>query len=784
MQKRSLVFLFILSISLLVTQFFFKPKVSESDKKPTELVASKTTLENRVAVQAGLPLVDLYKDESAKTFLTTGLLFDSAILTLQWDEQLPEEIYYKKSLSSFPVEKASLVQSSQSAAEPVIYQSAAHEGKLLAADLPSKGSIELQLIQPKAYKNNPTIYSSFYTQENPSAMGVMSGNAIAVASTLDGYEPVAIYIGSEGKLVPLKDFSYLSSTIQTHRAQYPNNAQNEKFYTLENQYQQLVFSNIGGAMAEINLPEQNENNTKSLVLATAQDKKLSDSTSKHAYFPAHPSSSVESKDKEGQQGGYYPLIRRSLDANISNPRYYAFNLVSNYPGLSEQVYQLKHHSKDKIVFELNQSFRKITKTFTLDPRSPYGFYVDIAVDGDRSNLWVTTGVPEIEASSNQQQPILKYRYAKNAKFDIAKQSLPKTTAENTTISPDWISNSNGFFTILVDPQTKLSPGYKVNKVTNNLGSRVDAAESKAKKTPGYEFLLPLAQDSSQTEFKVFAGPLESQVLKQAQGDNSSNYQGAQSYHGFLSFISEPCAKVLFILMNAIYKITHSWGFSIILLTVLIRVLLYPLNSWSIRAMRKTQEIAPEINAIQKKYKKNPKQGQMEIMALYRKRKVNPLTGCLPMIIQMPFLIGMFNLLRSAFVLRGVPFIKGWIPNLTAPDVLFSWSYSIPFIGTEFHLLPLLSGIMIWIQQKMSNVGPTDKSLMTDQQKQQKLMANLMVVFITFICYNMPSGLNLYWISASLLGILQQWITNRLLDKKKNKPTILVNKETALKEKQV
>ncbi len=89
--------------------------------------------------------------------------------------------------------------------------------------------------------------------------------------------------------------------------------------------------------------------------------------------------------------------------------------------------------------------------------------------------------------------------------------------------------------------------------------------------------------------------------------------------------------------------------------------------------------------------------------------------------------------------------------------------------------------MIWVQQRMTTVLPADKSLMTDQQKQQKMMGNMMVLFISLVCYNMPSGLNLYWIFASMLGILQQWITNRILDKKKNKPTILVEKKTAIKE---
>jgi YidC/Oxa1 family membrane protein insertase len=118
-------------------------------------------------------------------------------------------------------------------------------------------------------------------------------------------------------------------------------------------------------------------------------------------------------------------------------------------------------------------------------------------------------------------------------------------------------------------------------------------------------------------------------------------------------------------------------------------MLYPLNAWSIKSTSRMQQVAPQVAAIQEKYKKDPKRAQMEVIALYKEKGVNPLTGCFPILIQIPFLIGMFDLLKSTFELRGVSFIPGWIDNLTAPDILFSWSYPIFFIGNSFHLLPLL-----------------------------------------------------------------------------------------------
>jgi YidC/Oxa1 family membrane protein insertase len=151
------------------------------------------------------------------------------------------------------------------------------------------------------------------------------------------------------------------------------------------------------------------------------------------------------------------------------------------------------------------------------------------------------------------------------------------------------------------------------------------------------------------------------------------------------------------------------------------------------------------------------------MNLYRSKKINPLSGCFPLLIQMPCLIGMFDLLKSAFELRGAKFIPYWIDNLTAPDVVFSWGYPIPFFGTDFHLLPFLLGAVMYFQQKFSAALPKDKDApLTDQQRQQKFMGNIMVVVFTVMFYHFPSGLNIYWLSSMLLGILQQWYTTKKL----------------------
>jgi YidC/Oxa1 family membrane protein insertase len=280
-------------------------------------------------------------------------------------------------------------------------------------------------------------------------------------------------------------------------------------------------------------------------------------------------------------------------------------------------------------------------------------------------------------------------------------------------------------------------------------------------------LIPLNNKGGSMEFHVFAGPFADSILQKVDAHYSNPATGynpsfgdCQSFHGWFTFISEPFSDFLFLLMKFFYSITGSWAFSIILLTVALRIMLYPLNAWSTKSMLQMQQIAPEIAKIQEKYKKDQKKAQLEIMNLYREKKVNPMSGCVPLLIQMPFLIGMFDLLKSTYELRGASFIPGWIDNLTSPDVLFSWTTPIFFIGNQFHLLPVLLGLVMFFQQRMMSTLPKDPSLWTDQQRQQRAMGTMMTVVFAVMFYHFPSGLNIYWLSSMLLGMAQQWWTSR------------------------
>jgi len=193
----------------------------------------------------------------------------------------------------------------------------------------------------------------------------------------------------------------------------------------------------------------------------------------------------------------------------------------------------------------------------------------------------------------------------------------------------------------------------------------------------------------------------------------------------------------------------SYTIAILLMTISIRLILYPLNNKQLVSSRKMQEIQPQITEIQKKYKKSPEIANQEILKLYKNNKVNPMSGCLPLLVQMPIIIALFQALRVfEYTNIGASFL--WIPHLKNPD--------------PFYILPVLVGIATYFQTKVSMMSmPTAAQNNPQAQKAastQKSMLYIMPVMIGWMSTKFPSGLCLYWIFYSLTGILQQIFVNR------------------------
>ena len=206
-----------------------------------------------------------------------------------------------------------------------------------------------------------------------------------------------------------------------------------------------------------------------------------------------------------------------------------------------------------------------------------------------------------------------------------------------------------------------------------------------------------------------------------------------------------CYPLVWVL-NLFNDFIPNYGVAIILLTILVRVLFWPLTHKSTVGMRKMQEIQPLMKEIQAKYKDNPQRLQQETWALYKDHKVNPLSSCLPMLIQIPIFIALFNVLRSAVELRYAPFL--WIADLSEPEALFaSW---FPFGG--LNILPILMAVSTGLQSAFTP-SAGDKS-------QQKMMVVFMPAMMLFMFYSFPSALSLYWFLSNLFSIVQMWLIRR------------------------
>ena len=561
---------------------------------------------------------------------------------------------------------------------------------------------------------------------------------------------------------------------------------NETFYVLENDKQQVVFSTLGGAISEINLAVSEKGVKEGKIEVIAIDAEIAEKSPQNAYFPNFDYHIIDEKGKDVIKnpvfGGHTPLLRRSLkneDGKIIfqiPASYYATSLVDENSS-DITTYKVHKFTHDTIEFIGKGSDRIVHKTYRLLKDAPYSVELEVQVDGDTSGLWLSSGITEVDLMNGAYTPILQYLTKDGKKNKTNKVGLPKTTISYDSVRPVWSGISNGFFGLIIDPLSSQTMGMKAEKIDGeDAQSRLSAIDPEFKtyptdKFPGYEFFTPYKMTTKSMKYLVYAGPFDKKILASvdtviAQSGSDDHLSGAMSSSSWMSAIVAPFVKLLSMFLNWFYSMTHSWGLSIILLTLTLRLMIFPLNQWAFKSQKRMTEIAPKQKAIQDKYKGDPKRQQMEMAMLYRNERVNPFMSCLPMILQFPFFIGMYQLLQSNYALRGASFIPGWIDNLAAPDTLFSWGTPIIFFGTSFHLLPIILGVLTFAAGKINSWSQKQKGELTDQQKQMNSMATILPLVMMFIFYNMASGLNLYWIFSTLFGLVQQWFVIRATSKGK------------------
>ena len=315
---------------------------------------------------------------------------------------------------------------------------------------------------------------------------------------------------------------------------------------------------------------------------------------------------------------------------------------------------------------------------------------------------------------------------------------------------DWVSAKNKFFTHILRPH---EPIATMAVLADRDLSEKGILPTSVAATLNFSSTAIEQNHTIQLPYTLYIGPKQYDLLKQA-GNSMEKVMEFETI-GFWSFtnvLMEPSRKALLYSMNLFNQyLPGGYGIAIILLTLLIRILFWPLTHKSTESMKRMQEVQPELKALQEKYKKDPQRMQQETMKLYKEKRVNPMGGCLPMFIQIPVFFALFTVLRNAIELRFSSFL--WIKDLSTAENLFAGS--IPLVGA-LNILPIIMSLsMIW-QQKLSSPGT---AMTPEQQQQQRIMMFMMPVMMLFFFYTMPSGLVLYWTVSNLLMIGQIGIRN-------------------------
>ncbi len=388
-------------------------------------------------------------------------------------------------------------------------------------------------------------------------------------------------------------------------------------------------------------------------------------------------------------------------------------------------------SPASVVFSLSRSGLKVTKTYTFDPKT-YAFKLQVELVNTSGKaleitpeLWLREYLNKAEANRYAFTGLQMYiddKLVEEDKGDLEDGVLRSGALE-------WAGLAIPYFLEAVVPHAKgkmavrgwLEGGAMAAAIVHPLVSL----------GPGAKVVF---------SYTGYFGPKDLDVLEPL-----GHHLAAAVDFGWFDFIAKPMLAAL----KALHRYVGNYGLAIIIITIFIKILFWPLTRKSYKSMKQMQKLQPQIARIREKYKDDKQRMNAEIMQLYKTYKVNPMGGCLPMIVQIPVFIAFYKVLGASIELRHAPFIL-WINDLSAPDRL-PIGIHIPWVGDGIPVLTLLMGVSMFIQQKMTPAAgdPT----------QQKIMM-LMPVIFTVMFINFPSGLVLYWLVNNLLSIAQQWWTNR------------------------
>ena len=396
---------------------------------------------------------------------------------------------------------------------------------------------------------------------------------------------------------------------------------------------------------------------------------------------------------------------------------------------------------------------EIRKIFTFRP-DVYGVEVDLVVaapnEAARQSLnlagspdefrfgW-NQGISPTERVQKMELPSLRslarigedYHYKKRQNL---KKSVEKVEGQWRG-SVHYAGLQNRYFTIYgIVPQ---DPGKPIEGTIRLSGDQDFEAQSWAIDVPAQR---GVGDEIAVARLDLFIGPQEAELLELYEQDL------AKSMDLGMKFI-RPLSEVVLWGLEFLNRFIPNYGLIIIIFSVMTKLAFYPLTKTSTESMKKMQELQPKMNALKEKYKNDKDKLNKATMELYKTEKVNPLSGCLPMVVQMPVFFALYQALSHTISLRGQPFVL-WINDLSQPDAITQLPFSLPFLGSDLNILPILMSVAMYFQTKLT---PTSSA-----GGQMAAMNTMMPLIMIFIFYNMPSGLVLYWLINTVMQGYQTW----------------------------
>jgi len=416
-----------------------------------------------------------------------------------------------------------------------------------------------------------------------------------------------------------------------------------------------------------------------------------------------------------------------------------------YGDLSLARYAVESEESNRIVFRLERGDVTVRKIYQFDPdRYEFELAVEVenasdrAISGEFETIWPTS---RLEGNDYKEQSVV----AMHAADEVQREPLASVgqpgffkrifggggAQQEVWRDVEWAGADLKYFASLLIPEDQAGTDVRFVALDAGVTAATVLTTEEQEIAPG---------TSKSLRYTAYLGPKDPKILE-AMGRGL-----VESINLGYSWV-EPLTLFFQWLLNACYSVVPNYGWGIIFITILVRIATLPIMNRQMRSMERMRALQPQLKEIQAKFADDRQKQSEATMALYKESGVNPLGGCLPMLLQFPVFIGLFYSLQSSFALRQAPFI-GWITDLSAPEVLFV----IPGIDLPFRLLPVIMGASMVLQQKFT---PT-----TVDPSQQQMMMVIMPVMMTVLFYQFPSGLVLYWMVSNFLGIGHQLLVGR------------------------